>query len=55
MGRLRDQMLSDLSLKNYSENTVQAYLRCCRNLAKHYRRPPDELSEQERFLQKSIF
>ena len=47
MGRLRDQMLSDLSLKNYSENTIQAYLRCCRNLAKHSRRSPDELQEQE--------
>lgn len=47
MGRLRDQMLSDLSLKNYSQNTIQAYLRCCRNLAKHCRRSPEELHEQE--------
>ncbi len=47
MGRLRDQMLSDLSLKNYSENTVQAYLRCCHNLAKHYRLSPEKLGEQE--------
>jgi len=47
MGRLRDQMLSDLSLKNYSRNTVQAYLRCCRNLAKHYLRSPEELEEKE--------
>lgn len=47
MGKLRDQMLSDLSLKNYSESTVQAYVRCCHNLAKHYRRSPDELAEQE--------
>jgi len=47
MGRLRDQMLSDLTLKNYSRDTTQAYLRCCRNLAKHYRRSPEELEEQE--------
>jgi len=47
MGRLCDQMLSDLSLKNYSQNTVQAYLRCCRNLAKHYLRSPEELEENE--------
>jgi integrase/recombinase XerD len=47
MGRLRDQMLSDLTLKNYSPSTAQAYLRCCRNLAKHYRRPPEQLEEQE--------
>jgi len=47
MGRLRDQMLSDLTLKNYSSNTVQAYLRCCRNLAKYYRRSPEQLEEQE--------
>ncbi len=47
MGRLRDQMISDLFLKNYSENTVQSYLRCCRNLAKHYMRSPQELREQE--------
>lgn len=47
MGRLRDQMLSDLTLKNYSRDTTQAYLRRCRNLAKHYRRSPEELEEQE--------
>ena len=47
MGRLCDQMLSDLSLKNYSQNTGQAYLRCCRNLAKHYLRSPEELAEKD--------
>jgi len=40
-------MLSDLTLKNYSRDTAQAYLRCCRNLAKHYRRSPEQLEEQE--------
>ena len=47
MGKLRDQMISDLLLKNYSHNTIQAYLRCCRNLAKHYMRCPKLLEEEE--------
>lgn len=47
MGRLRDQMLSDLLLKNYSENTIHAYLRCCRNLAKYFGRGPEDLEEEE--------
>jgi len=28
MGRLRDQMVSDLILKNYSPKTVENYIRC---------------------------
>lgn len=47
MGRLRDQMVSDLFLKNYSPKTVESYIRCCRNLAKHYMRPPEHLEEEE--------
>lgn len=47
MGRLRDLMVSDLLLKNYSPKTVENYIRCCRNLAKHYMRPPEQLEEAD--------
>lgn len=47
MERLRDHMLSDLLLKNYSEKTINSYLWCCRNLAGHFMRPPAELEEHE--------
>jgi len=47
MEKLRDEMLSDLALRNYSTRTQQAYLRCCSNLEKHFRRSPERLEEYE--------
>src|SRR5208337_97566 len=47
MKKLRDEMLSDLALRNYSERTQQAYLRCYSNLEKHFQRSPEGLEEHE--------
>ncbi|MFH1117146.1 MAG: phage integrase N-terminal SAM-like domain-containing protein [Pseudomonadota bacterium] len=35
------------SLKNYGPKTVENYTRCCRNLAKHYMRSPEQLEEAD--------
>lgn len=52
MGTLRDQMVSDLILRNYSPRTVQAYTWCMFHFVKHFRRSPDLMGEPEirRFL-----
>jgi len=38
MGRLQDQMKTDLLLKRYSPHTTRAYLRCIRDFAKYFMR-----------------
>jgi integrase/recombinase XerD len=47
MGKLREQMVSDLRLRNYSPKTVQAYTWCVYHFVKHFRRSPDLMGEQE--------
>lgn len=47
MGKLRDRMEADLVLKGYAEVTRTEYLRCARQLAAHYRRPPAELGAED--------
>ena len=47
MGKLRDRMREDLVLKAYSHHTQDGYLRCVRQFAKHYMRPPEEMGERE--------
>lgn len=47
MGKLREQMMADLSLKGYSERTHEAYLRYVRRFAEHFNRSPAEMGEEE--------
>jgi len=47
MGKLQEQMKSDLLLKRYSPHTTRAYLHCIRNFAKHFMRSPAEMGETE--------
>jgi site-specific recombinase XerD len=52
---LRGRMLEDLRLRNYSPNTVEVYIRCVANFAKHFRVSPDRLGPEhirqyQRFL-----
>jgi len=47
MGKLQEQMKADLLLKRYSPHTARAYVRCIRNFAKHFMRPPSEMGETE--------
>jgi integrase/recombinase XerD len=47
MGKLRDQMESDLKLRRYSKSTTKEYLRCMINFTKFFMRTPEELGEPE--------
>ncbi len=47
MGALRDRMQTDLKLRDYRPATQTQYLRCVRELTKHYRRSPAELDEEQ--------
>jgi site-specific recombinase XerD len=47
MGKLRDQMVSDLLLRNYSPKTLQAYTWAMFHFVKHFRRSPDLMGESE--------
>jgi len=47
MGKLRDQMVSDLLLRNYSPKTLQAYTGCMLRFVKHFHRSPDLMGESE--------
>ena len=47
MSPLRARMIEDMTLAGLAEGTQQAYARAVRQLAAHYRRSPDQLSEEE--------
>ena len=47
MTELRRRMTEDLQLAGYSPKTQKGYLDAVRNLAKHYMRSPDLLSEED--------
>ena len=43
MGELKDRMKKDMELKNLSESTIETYLRCVKNFARHYGKSPDQI------------
>lgn len=47
MTPLRRRMLEDLQLRGLAPKTQQCYLDAVRQLAHHYHRPPDQLSDEE--------
>jgi site-specific recombinase XerD len=47
MGELHDRMVRDMEVRHFSERTVEAYVAGVKGLAKYYRRPPDQLSDDE--------
>lgn len=46
MTKLRQQMIRAMELKDLSENTQKAYLQAVTSLAKHYKRSPNQLSQE---------
>jgi site-specific recombinase XerD len=47
MTELRRRMTEDLQLAGYSHRTMESYLYSVQGLAKHYRRSPDLLTDEE--------
>jgi integrase/recombinase XerD len=47
MTALRRRMLEDLQLRGLAPRTQQCYLEAVKHLAQHYRRAPDQISEDE--------
>lgn len=47
MTELRRRMDQDMVLRGMSERTREAYLGAVRGLARYYRRPPDQITEEE--------
>jgi integrase/recombinase XerD len=47
MTPLRQRMLEDLRIRNYSPLTVRAYIRCVADFAQHFNKPPDKLGSEE--------
>ena len=44
---LKQRMIEDLQLRGLSPRTQDAYVRVVRQLAEHYDKPPDEITEEE--------
>ncbi|MBZ5729326.1 MAG: phage integrase N-terminal SAM-like domain-containing protein [Acidobacteriia bacterium] len=56
MTQLRKTMLEELQRRNYSQTTVNGYLKVVAAFAKHFNRPPDQLGpEQIRAYQVYLF
>ena len=54
--QLRKMMLEELQRRNYSQTTVNTYLKVVEDFARHFHRPPDELGkEQIRAYQVHLF
>jgi len=47
MSTLRQKMIEDMQLRGFAERTQEAYLLAVRQLAKHYRKSPDAIEEEE--------
>ena len=47
MTELRRRMIQAMTIRGFSPRTHESYIAAVRGLAKHYRRPPDQLSVEE--------
>jgi site-specific recombinase XerD len=47
MSALRQKMIEDMQLRGFAVRTQEAYLSAVRQLAKHYRKAPDQINEEE--------
>ena len=46
MTHLRKMMLEEIERRNYSQSTARAYLRTIEDLARYFKRPPDQLEPE---------
>jgi integrase/recombinase XerD len=47
MGALRQKMIEEMKLRNFSHRTEQSYVSAIVGLVKHYRRSPDQITQDE--------
>jgi len=47
MGALRERMIEEMKLRNFSAATQKSYVYAVKRLAKHYGKAPDQLSKEE--------
>jgi integrase/recombinase XerD len=47
MGARREKMIEEIRLRNFSHRTEQSYVSAMVGLVKHYRRSPDQLTQDE--------
>ena len=47
MTHLRQAMLEELQRRNYAKTTVDYYIRAVEQFAKHFKRPPDQLNQDD--------
>ena len=47
MTTLRQRMLEDLQIRNYSPTTIRLYLHSVADFAKHFHKPPDQLGPED--------
>ena len=46
MTHLRKMMLEELERGNYAETTIDCYIQAIEDFARHFRRPPDQLTPE---------
>jgi integrase/recombinase XerD len=44
MTHLRKMMLEELERRNYAQTTIDCYIQTIEDFARHFRRPPDQLT-----------
>ena len=47
MGALRTKMIEEMKLRNFSPRTDQSYVSAMVGLVRHYRHPPDQLTQEQ--------
>jgi site-specific recombinase XerD len=47
MTQLSDRMIADMQLRGFAPKTQEAYLRAVRQLAQHFHKPPDQITEDD--------
>ena len=47
MSALRQRLIEDMQVRNYSPRTVEAYVLAVAKLAKHFMKSPDQLTGEE--------
>ena len=47
MTALRQEFIDEMELRGFSENTILSYVGVVRELARHFKRSPDQITDEE--------